>query len=54
MPRKNKNALGKPQGVKKKVVHHPEQSEYKQVIVPMSVKSRLDTATVKALYEVFG
>jgi hypothetical protein len=56
MPRRNNNALGKPQGVKKKhkAVSHPEQTEYKTVIVPMSIKNRIDPATIAELKAVFG
>lgn len=56
MPRRNNNALGKPQGVKKqrKTVAEPETTEYKTVIVPLSIKNRIDAETIAQLKAVFG
>ena len=54
MPRRNGNALGKPQGVKKKQAPVIEQPVFKQVVVPMSIKTRIDPDTIAALRAVFG
>lgn len=54
MPRRNSNALGKPQGVKKKVIRMPETPVFKRVVVPLSVASRIDSDTLAALKAVFS
>lgn len=54
MPRRNSNALGKPQGVKKKVIPMLETPVFKRVTVPLSVASRIDNDTLVALQAVFG
>jgi hypothetical protein len=54
MPRRKSNALGKPQGVKKKKAPAIEQPVFKQVVVPMSIKNRIDPDTIAALKAVFG
>ena len=55
MPRRKENALGKPQGVKKKKVQPiTETPQYKAVVVPLSIGSRLDADTVRRLAEVYG
>jgi hypothetical protein len=54
MPRRNSNALGKPQGVKKKVIPMLETPVFKRVTVPLSIGSRIDDDTIAALKAVFS
>ena len=54
MPRRNSNALGKPQGVKKKPAPMLETPVFKRVVVPLSVASRIDSDTLTALKAVFS
>ena len=54
MPRRNSNALGKPQGVKKKVIPMLETPVFKRVTVPLTVQSRIDSETLAALQAVFS
>lgn len=55
MPRKKENALGKPQGVRKKKVQPTttEIPQYKTVQLALSIGSRLDPATVQELMAVY-
>lgn len=54
MPRRNGNALGKPQGIKKKVIPMLETPVFKRVVVPLTVQSRIDSDTLTNLKAVFG
>lgn len=55
MPRRNTNATGKPQGVRKKKVQPTttETPQYKTVQLALSIGSRLDPATVQQLQAVY-
>lgn len=53
MPRKNSNAIGKPQGVKRKA-HTPEVVERKEVRLDLTVASRLTPETLASLKAVFS
>lgn len=53
MPRKNNNAIGKAQGVKRKA-HTPEVVERKAVRMDFTIGSRISDETRQALKEVFS